>query len=79
MEIDDVVDDVIVIIVSCPNNYIINCVVYIVYLLVVLTTGHIDVGTSVDAILQSMLAVEPLVKAYDPCGQGVHGLYPVLE
>ena len=50
-----------------------------IYLLVVLTTGHTDVGTFVDDILQSIQAVEPLAKVYDPCGQGVHGSYPVLE
>jgi len=49
-----------------------------VYLLVV-TAGHIDVGTSDDDVLQFKQAVEPFTKVYDPCGQGVHGSYPVLE
>ena len=49
------------------------------YLLVVLITGHIDVGTLPDDILQFTQAVEPSAKLYDPCGQGVHGIYPVLE
>lgn len=48
-------------------------------LLVVLTNGHIDAGTCVDDMLQFMQAVEPLTKVYDPCGQGLHGSYPVLE
>jgi len=39
----------------------------------VLTGGHIDVGMFVDKILQLIQAVEPLTKAYDPGGQGVHG------
>ena len=52
-----------------------------VYLLVVLMTepGHNDVGTFGDDILQSVQAIEPSVKLYVPCGQGVHGIYPVLE
>ena len=52
-----------------------------IYLLVVLITGpgHIDIGTFEDDILQFMQAVEPSVKLYVPCGQGVHGIYPVLE
>ena len=41
--------------------------------------GHIDVGTFVDDMVQFMQAVEPSVKLYVPCGQGVHGIYPVLE
>ena len=54
--------------------------VYTLYLLVVvLIAGHIDVGTFVDDTLQSMQAVEPLAKVYDPCGQGLHGSRPVLE
>ena len=43
------------------------------------TVGHIDMGTSVDDILQSMQALEPLAKVYVPCGQGVHGSTPALE
>ena len=53
--------------------------IWLMYLLVVLTTGHIDVGTFADDTLQSMQAVEPLIKVYEPCGQGLHGSYPVLE
>ena len=49
--------------------------VYIIYLPVDLKE-HIDVGVD---ILQFTQAVEPLAKLYDPCGQGVHGIYPVLE
>ena len=45
----------------------------------VLIGGHIDVGTSGDDILQSMQAVEPLAKVYDPSGQRVHGSRPVPE
>ena len=45
----------------------------------VLRTGHIDTGTFVDDTLQFMQAVELLTKVYDPCGQGLHGSYPVLE
>ena len=44
-----------------------------------LMTGHIDVGTSIDATLQFTQTVEPSAKLYVPCGQGVHGIYPVLE
>ena len=44
-----------------------------------LTIGHIDVGTFVDDVLQLVQVVEPLVKAYEPSGQGVHGSNPVLE
>ena len=44
-----------------------------------LMTGHIDVGTSVDDTLQFTQPVEPSAKLYVPCGQGVHGIYPVLE
>ena len=51
----------------------------IVNLLAVLIIGHIDVGTSMDDILQLMQTVEPLTKENDPCGQGLHGSYPVLE
>ena len=83
-EIDAMVetDDVLVILVGCPNNYKVkhkNYFIHIMYLLVVLITGHIDVGTSPDDILQFTQAVEPSSKLYDPCGQGVHGIYPVLE
>ena len=53
--------------------------IFVLYLLVVLVTRHIDVGTSVDDILQFMQVVEPSAKLYVPCGQGVHGIYPVLE
>ena len=51
------------------------------YLLIVfrIFSGHIDVGTLVDAILQFMQTVEPSAKLYVPCGQGIHGIYPVLE
>ena len=44
-----------------------------------MTTGHIELGTLVDVTLQLMHVVEALLKVYDPCGQGVHGSYPVLE
>ena len=54
--------------------YVIN-----IYLLVVLRFGHTEAGTLVDVILQLMHTVEALLKVYDPCGQGVHGSYPVLE
>ena len=52
-----------------------------IYLLVVLITGpgHIDIGIFEDDILQFMQAVEPSAELYVPCGQGVHGIYPVLE
>ena len=54
--------------------------VYTLYLLVVvLIAGQMDIGTFVDDTLQSMQAVEPLSKVYDPCGQGLHGSCPVLE
>ena len=49
------------------------------YSLVVLAIGHIDVGTSVDDVLQLVQVVEPLANAYEPSGQGVHGSNPELE
>ena len=69
-------------------NYVITYVFYslvvltavlTIVLTAVLTIGHIDVGTSVDDVLQLLQVVEPLAKAYDPSGQGVHGSNPVLE
>ena len=49
------------------------------YLLVELITGHSDVGTLLENILQFIQVVEPLIRVYDPCGQILHGSYPVEE